>query len=86
MPLDKLSAQLSFSEREVLLDELHATLAGGELSVHGSVALRGQSLERYELFVDATRRRLEPTPGVEVVILSADTKLSGGRSHAHAQS
>ncbi|HEX6239765.1 MAG TPA: translocation/assembly module TamB domain-containing protein, partial [Polyangiales bacterium] len=76
-PLDKLSAQLRFSEHDLLLDDLTANLAGGELRAHGSAAIVSQSIEHYELFASARNVAMEPSPGVEVAF-SAETKLTGG--------
>jgi translocation and assembly module TamB len=77
-PLDELSARFSFSEHEILLDELRAVLAGGEVRAHGSAAISAQEIGRYELFLTARDVALEPMPGVEIAF-SADTKLQGGR-------
>jgi translocation and assembly module TamB len=77
-PLDELSARFSFSEHEILLDDLRAVLAGGELRAHGSAAISAQEIGRYELFMTAREVALEPMSGVEIAF-SADTKLSGGK-------
>jgi translocation and assembly module TamB len=77
-PLEELSARFSFSEHEILLDELRAALAGGELRAHGSAAITTQSFEHYELFATARDVAIEPLPGVEIAF-SADTKLRGGK-------
>jgi translocation and assembly module TamB len=77
MPLDKLSAALRFSEHDLLLDDLRAQLAGGEIRAHGSAAILAQSIEHYELFATARDIAVEPIQGVEIAF-SADTKLTGG--------
>lgn len=77
-PLEELSARISFSEHEILLDELRAVLSGGELRAHGSAAISGQQIGRYELFLTAREVSLEPMAGVEIAF-SADTKLQGGK-------
>lgn len=76
-PLDKISAQLRFSEHDILLDHLRGTLAGGALSAHGSAAIAGQSIEHYEIFASAREVAVEPISGVELAF-SSDTKLVGG--------
>ncbi|HEY6882123.1 MAG TPA: hypothetical protein VI299_29035, partial [Polyangiales bacterium] len=73
-PFEKLSAQLTFSEREITLDRLSTQFAGGELSMHGAAALRGRALERYELTLQASNVSVTPYPGVELT-LSAETTL-----------
>jgi translocation and assembly module TamB len=75
--LDHVNAKLSFSEREVLVEELGAQVAGGEVHVHGSAALKGNDLERYELFIAAKDINVEPAEGVELAF-AADTRLTGG--------
>jgi translocation and assembly module TamB len=77
-PLDELSARFSFSEHEILLEELRAVLAGGEVRAHGSAAISAQEIGRYELFLTAREVALEPMAGVEIAF-SADTKLEGGK-------
>jgi translocation and assembly module TamB len=77
LPIDGIAARLAFSEREILLEELSARFAGGQLGMHGAAALRGRSLERYELALDARDVSLEPMSGVELT-LSGDTTLLGG--------
>ncbi len=77
-PLEELSARFSFSEHEILLDELRAVLAGGELRAHGSAAITTHGLERYELFLTARDVALQPMQGIEIAF-SADTKLTGGK-------
>src|SRR5690606_2348025 len=71
-------ARMSFSDRELVLEELSADFAGGALRAHGSAALEGQALGRYELAVDARDVRLEPSTGIELT-LAAETTLTGSR-------
>lgn len=73
--LDKVEAKLSFSEREVLLESMRAQVAGGHLSAHGSLALAGEELRRYELFVKARDINYSPLANVELSF-AADTKLA----------
>ncbi len=74
-PLQKVSASLSFSEREILLEKLEGDVAGGRVSVTGSAALSENRLSRYELFLTGRNISLEPEPGVQVAF-SADTRLT----------
>jgi translocation and assembly module TamB len=76
-PLDHVQAKLSFSEREVLLEELSADAMGGHVRLHGSATLRGQNLERYELFINARDIDYAPTSGVELAF-SGEAKLAFG--------
>jgi translocation and assembly module TamB len=76
-PIDKISAELRFSEHDLLLDRFHGSLAGGELTAHGSAAIVGQAVDHYEIFATARDIALTPAQGVEVAF-SADTKLNGG--------
>lgn len=78
-PIENLRARLAFSEREILLEELSASFAGGELAIHGSAALKGRALDRYELALDARDVSVQPTPGVELT-LGVETTLVGGAS------
>jgi translocation and assembly module TamB len=78
-PIDKISAELRFSEHDILLDRFQGRLAGGELSAHGSAAIVGQVIDHYEIFANARDVAVTPADGVEVAF-SADTKLSGGVS------
>ncbi len=73
-PLEKVSASIAFSEREVLLERFDAQLAGGKINVRGSAALKGRSLDRYELFLTLRDISLEPYTGVELAF-AADTRL-----------
>jgi translocation and assembly module TamB len=76
-PLEAVDARLTFSEREILLESLSAKFAGGQLALHGSAALRGRALDRYELVLDARDVSVEPLDGVDLT-LGVQTTLSGG--------
>ena len=76
-PLEDINARLTFSEREILLESMSAKFAGGELALHGSAALKGSSLERYEVALDARDVSLEPVSGVDVT-LGLESTLTGG--------
>ncbi len=76
-PFEKLNALLTFSEREISLDRLSTQFAGGTLAMHGSAALKGRALERYQLNLECSDVSVAPYQGVELT-LSADTMLSGG--------
>jgi translocation and assembly module TamB len=76
-PIDKISAELRFSEHDLLLDRFSGNLAGGQVSAHGSAAIVGQVIDHYEIFANAREVALTPAENVELA-LSADTKLSGG--------
>ncbi len=78
--LDKVEAQLSFSERELLLEQLTAQVAGGTLQMHGSAALAQQNVGRYELFMDARDITYSPLQGVDLAF-AANTKLTFDASH-----
>lgn len=72
--LDKVEAQLSFSERELLLERLTAQVAGGSVQVHGSAALANENVGRYELFMEARDIGYSGMSGVDLVF-AANTKL-----------
>jgi len=74
-PLEQVNASIAFSEREVLIEHMDAQFAGGKLGMRGSAAIKGQEVERYELFVTARDVNLEPYSGVELAF-AADTRLS----------
>ncbi len=74
-PLEKISASIAFSEREVLLERFDATLSGGKVNMRGSAALKGQSLDRYEFFLTVRDVSIEPYGGVELAF-AADTRLN----------
>lgn len=76
-PFEAVAAKLRFSERELLLEELTARFAGGTVAMHGSAALRGQSLERYELALDARDVNIQPSAGIDLT-LGVETTLVGG--------
>jgi translocation and assembly module TamB len=76
-PFEQLNAQLTFSEREISLDRLSTQFAGGELAIHGSAAIRARSLDRYQLYLQASDVSVAPLSGVELT-LSAETSISGG--------
>jgi len=73
--LEKVSASIAFSEREVLLEKFDGLLAGGKISAHGSASIQGQTVDRYELFLSARDVSIEPYGGVEVAF-TADTRLA----------
>jgi translocation and assembly module TamB len=72
--LEDVQASVSFSEREVLLEELSAQVLAGKVRLHGSAMLKGQALDHYELFINARDIDYSPMEGVELAF-SADTKL-----------
>ena len=74
-PLEHVAGTVSFSEREVLLEGLDLQTLGGKVHLHGAATLKGQALERYGLFIDASEISYVPSEGVELTF-SADTKLS----------
>jgi translocation and assembly module TamB len=74
-PLEHVTGSVSFSEREVLLEALELTALGGKVRLHGSATVKGQALERYELFIDANAINYAPSEGIELAF-SADTKLA----------
>jgi translocation and assembly module TamB len=75
-PIEKVSADLSFSERELLLEQLSGSLGGGTVLVRGSAAIgKKDELSRYEFFVSARDLNIDPYEGVGLAI-SADTQLS----------
>ncbi len=76
-PFHELNAHLTFSERELLLEELSALFSGGQLQMHGSAALSGHRLERYELAIDAHDLTLEPASGVQFTV-GLEATLAGG--------
>lgn len=73
--LDKVEARLTFSERELLLEQLRATVAGGTIHAHGSLALAKQSVGNYELFMEARDITYAPMDGVDLSF-AADTRLT----------
>ncbi|MDB4989615.1 MAG: hypothetical protein JWN04_4793, partial [Myxococcaceae bacterium] len=75
--LEHVKARLTFSEREILLESLSAQFGGGQLALHGSAALKGRSLDRFELALDARDVSLEVSSGIDVTI-GIETTLSGG--------
>ena len=70
-----LTAHATFSSRRVLLDSLHADIAGGTLEASGEGTIEGQTLSRYMLDVAVRDLALAPTDGLEVV-LGTDAHLS----------
>jgi translocation and assembly module TamB len=74
-PLEGVSASVSFSEREVLLEEFKAAVLGGGVRLHGRATLRGQQLEHYELFINAKDLDYSPASGVELAF-SGEAKLA----------
>jgi translocation and assembly module TamB len=75
-PIEKVSADLSFSERELLLEQLTGNVGGGSVTVKGSAAIGKQDeLSRYDFFIAARDLTLDPYDGVEIGI-AADTRLS----------
>ena len=76
-PVEELAASVSFSEREIILEELSAQFGSGQVRMHGSAALRGRALGRYELALDARDVQVTPSEGIELT-LGAETTLVGG--------
>ncbi len=72
--LDKVDARVTFSERELLLEKLSATVAGGTIKAHGSLALAKQRVGNYELFLEARDVTYAPMDGVDLSF-AADTRL-----------
>ncbi len=70
-----LEAHATFSSRRVLLDALHAEVAGGTVEATGEGTIEGRALSRYVLDVAARDLSLAPTDGLEVV-LGTDARLS----------
>ncbi|MDB4977555.1 MAG: hypothetical protein JWN48_5896 [Myxococcaceae bacterium] len=78
-PIEHVQARLTFSEREILLESMRGDFAGGRLSLHGSAALKGRKVDRYELALDARDVSLTPLSGVDIT-LGVETTLVGGAS------
>jgi len=78
--LDKADARLTFSERELLLEQFQASVAGGTLRAHGSMALAKQRVGNYELFVEARDITYSPMDGVDLAF-AAETRLAFDQAH-----
>ena len=75
-----LHASLSFSEHEIVLEELGTEFSGGTVAMHGSAAIAGRGLERYELNIDAQDVSLEPMEGVQLTLAGETTLVGGARA------
>lgn len=82
---DAIAAQVSFSEREIVIEEASASFAGGSVRAHGSAALHGRKLGRYELALSAADVRVTPSAGIDLT-LAADTTLRGDEGQLPALS
>jgi translocation and assembly module TamB len=74
-PVEDLTGLITFSSRRVLFEDFTARIAGGELSVSGSAAIRGAGIDRYEFDVDARDVSFRPMDGLELS-MNADGRLS----------
>lgn len=75
-PIEKVSADLSFSERELLLEQLSGSVGGGTVLVKGSAAIgKKDELSRYEFFITARDLNVDPSEGVGLSI-AADTRIT----------
>jgi translocation and assembly module TamB len=70
-----LTAHASFSSRRIVLDAMHADVAGGTVEATGEGTFEGQALSRYVLDVVARDLTLTPTDGLELV-LGTDARLA----------
>ena len=77
-PLDALGARVVFSARSVILEDLHARLAGGSVRGRGEATLEQGRLERYAVDLEARGLSFAPSPGLDVS-LSSDLTLAWAR-------
>ncbi|HJK90728.1 MAG TPA: hypothetical protein RMH26_08290, partial [Polyangiaceae bacterium LLY-WYZ-15_(1-7)] len=64
--IEDLEGRVEFSERRVLLDGVHARVAGGRLDVDGSATMREGALQGYGIALELDDAQLRPEDGVEV--------------------
>ena len=84
-PLEAINAKLSFSEREILLEELSASFAGGDAApCTARRRSRGAASSATSSSLDARDVSIQPSPGIELT-LGVETTLVGGASMRAAQ-
>lgn len=74
-PVEDLHGHATFTSRRILVEEVGARLAGGEVLVHGEAEIDRRELERWRFDVDAEHLSFEPVDGIELTI-SADTTVT----------
>lgn len=77
-PFEDLGARVTFSERSIAVEELHARVAGGAVTAHGEATLDGRRLGSYEVHVSADELSLRPSEGIEATV-GGDLALSWAR-------
>lgn len=77
-PIEQVGGRVRFSQRSILLEELHADVAGGHVSASGAAELREQSLERYVVDVAARDLGFDFAEGVDTN-LGGEMQLSWSR-------
>jgi len=77
-PITELAGHATFSARRIVVEEISAHLAGGEVRLGGEAVLEQRGLERYAFQIHARDLSLAPSEGLEVT-LGADTELAWGR-------
>ncbi|MBX7194632.1 MAG: translocation/assembly module TamB domain-containing protein [Sandaracinaceae bacterium] len=77
-PITELAGHATFSARRILVEEISARLAGGNVRLAGEAMLDEEGLARYAFQIRARELSLTPSDGLEVT-LGADTELAWGR-------
>lgn len=77
-PIENVRGRIGFSQRSVVLEELAADVAGGQLTATGQAALREQELERYSFDVNASGVRYSLSEGIDATF-GARARLAWAR-------
>lgn len=77
-PITDLAGHATFSARRIIVEEVSAHLAGGDVRLGGEAVLEQRGLERYAFQIRARDLSLAPADGLAVT-LGADMELAWGR-------
>lgn len=74
-PIEDLHGHATFTSRRILVEEVAARLAGGEILARGEAELERRAIERWRFDVSAEHLAFEPVEGITVAF-SADTTVA----------
>lgn len=75
-PVEDLHGHATFTSRRILVEEVAARIAGGDVLARGEAVLERRALERWQFDVAAEHLSFEPLDGIEVTF-SADVTVAG---------